>query len=236
VGTIFQATKLPLQKWFLAIGLMSDAKKGISSLQLSRHLDINKDTAWSLQRRIRSAMRQPEGLLTGLIEVDETYVGGKASNMSLADRKRKVVDPTGMRHMETVLGMCEHRGQVVLQVIEKACQVVINPVLQANIDSKSILVTDGSGSYRGIERHFRQHVAISHRKKQHSRNGFSMSTIEGFWAMVKRAVTGTYHHLSSKYLQEYLNEIAFKFNQRWNKDKFGLVLTNLLVRTFPFSG
>lgn len=235
VGTIFEATKLPLQKWFIAIYLIADAKKGISSLQLSRHLNVNKDTAWSLQRKIRSAMQESE-LLQGIVEVDETYLGGNMARMKESYKEQKQYFPTGMQHKQPILGMYQREGKIVLRVLEKACGQEIKPILKDVVAKQSILITDGFGGYYGLGKYYQQHVILNHEKKRYGIGKFNMSSIEGFWAMLKRAVIGVYHKISLKYLQEYLDEIAFKFNHRYNPQRFNLLINNLLARSFPVNG
>lgn len=235
VGTVFESTKLPLQKWFVAIFLIMDAKKGISSLQLARHLEVDKDTAWLLQRRIRIAMEE-SSLLQGIVEIDETYVGANLAKMNGETKKKKKYSSPGMEHKKPVLGMYERQGKIILKVIDKANGQVIKPILNESISKDSIVVTDGFGAYYGIGAHFQDHIILNHFKRKYSVGKFNTSTIEGFWALLKRAVIGTYHKISAKYLQDYLNEIAFKFNYRKNKGRFNILIENLINRPFPFAG
>lgn len=233
VGTIFEASKLPLQKWFIAIHLILGAKKGISSLQLARHLTINKDTAWYLQRRIRLAMEE-SSFLKGIVEIDETYVGGSLEKMNRTKTHKKF-HKTGMQHKTPVLGMYQRDGKVVLRVLEKANGEHIKPILNDFIAQQSIVITDGFGGYNGLSRYYDNHIVLNHSIKVMAINQYNMSRIEGFWSIVKRAVIGTYHKISYKYMQEYLNEIAFKFNYR-HLDGFNLVIENLTKRSIPLSG
>lgn len=235
IGTIFESTRLSLTKWFLAIYLIMDAKKGISSLQLSRHLKINKDTALYLQRRIRSAMTETN-LLSGIVEIDETYIGGSMSNMKEKYKTEKGLVFTGMEHKNTVLGMYEKEGKVVLKTLEKAWGKEIKPVVLKNVSAESTIVTDGFGGYYGLENNYKAHITLNHRKKIFNKGDFNTSTIEGFWAMLKRAIIGTYHQVSRKYLQEYLNEIAFKFNYKNVPDKLSFVINRIFLDKLPLSG
>jgi len=235
IGTLFEATKLPLQKWFFAIALIIDAKKGISSLQLSRHLKVNKDTAWYLQRRIRNGMKDGD-ILNGIVEIDETYVGGSMEKMSTKIKKQKNYYPGGMQHKTPVLGMAQREGKLKLKVLHKAWGREIKPILKNEIAKESIIVTDGFGGYSQMDLHFEKHVVLNHEKKIYANGIFNMSKIEGFWAMLKRAIIGTYHQISNKYLQEYLDEIAFKFNYKNGKMKFNILINNLLLSTIPLSG
>lgn len=235
VGTIFEATKLPLQKWFIAIYLIVDAKKGISSLQLSRHLKINKDTALLLQRRIRKAMRESH-ILNGIVEIDETYVGGSMIKMSKKIKKEKGYYPGGMNHKTPVLGMYQREGKLILNVLEKAWSKEIRPIMDMQINPNSIIVSDGFGAYRHSKKVFANHFSMNHDKHKYNEGIYNTSTIEGFWAMLKRAVIGTYHHISVKYLQEYMNEIAFKFNYRKHPNPFETIIYKALEKILPFAG
>jgi transposase-like protein len=229
VGTIFHATKLPLTKWFMAISLILDAKKGISSLQLSRPLQITRITAWSLQARIRKAMKE-DVQLNGIIQVDEAFIGGSTTNMHKNHIKKKNIKCDGKEHKNTVLGMIDNENSIVLKVIQKANKQHIRPVLKRVITKESTLVTDGHGSYVSLKDDFRKHIAIIHKKGERVKGKYNMSSIEGFWALLKRAVTGVYHCLSIKHLQSYMDEIAFKFNHKFKTNVFDILINNLLLK------
>ena len=229
VGTIFQSSKVPLPKWFAAIALITDAKKGISSLQLARHLEVNKNTAWYMQKRIRRAMEE-DIELNGIVEIDETFVGGSVSNMHKSYVEKHNIYPGGMEHKVPVLGMIERKGKIVLKVIPKANKEVIRPILNQRITCESVVITDGFGPYRTLGKEFKKHVAINHEKKQKRKGRYNLSSIEDFWSMLKRAVMGVYHSISERHLQSYVNEISFKFNNR-GKDLFNLLIKNMLEAT-----
>lgn len=235
VGTVFESTKLPLKKWFSAICIIVGAKKGISSLELSRHLDVNKDTAWFLQRRIRTAMEETN-LLKGIVEIDETYVGGSMTKMHKSYKKKKNYFPAGMQHKTPVLGMQQREGKIILRVLKKAWGEEIKPILCQSIAKESTVVTDGFGGYFGIGNVYKDHIILNHDKKILTRGRFHTDTIEGFWGILKRAIIGSYHKISIKYFQEYLNEIAFKFNYKKNEERFNTLVNNMISRAFPFSG
>lgn len=227
VGTIFASSKVPLPKWFAAIALITVAKKGISSLQLSRHLEVNKNTGWFMQYRIRKAMKE-ELTLRGTVEIDETFVGGSVTNMHKSHIEKHNIYPGGMEHKTPVLGMIERKGKVVLKVIPKANKKNIRPILNERVTGESVVITDGFGPYRTLGREFKKHVAINHEKKEKAKGKYNLSSIEGFWTMLKRAIMGVYHSVTSKHLQAYVDELAFKHNYRFNKNTFNLLIKRML--------
>ena len=225
-GTLFHSSKLPLLKWFLAISQILAAKKGISSLQLSRTISVNKNTAWYMQHRIRKAMKT-DVLLKGLVEVDETYIGGALVNMHKNQKQKRNPYKSGMVHKIPVLGMVERdSGKVVLHVIPHANGAIIKPLLKRQITSESELITDGFGGYAGLDKHFSKHVKMNHEKKQRSVGLYNLSRIEGFFTLIKRALIGQYHRLDKKHLQSYMDEITFKKNVS-PKQSFNVLLNQM---------
>jgi transposase-like protein len=211
-GTIFHASKLPLMKWLLAVSQILAAKKGISSLQLARTLHVNKNTAWYMQQRIRKCMKS-DILLKGIVEADETYVGGSLGNMSKTKKEQKKPHKTGMAHKQAVLGMIERTsGAIVLRKLPHANGENIKPILKQTISTDSELVTDGFGAYSGMEKHFSNHIKMNHEKGKHRQGDYHLNNIEGFFTTIKRAIIGQYHKITDPHLQNYLDEIAFKKN------------------------
>lgn len=212
VGTIFHATKLPLMKWLLGVSQILAAKKGISSLQLARTLDVNKNTAWYMQQRIRKCMKS-DVLLKGIVEADETYVGGSLGNMTKAKKEQKKPHKTGMSHKQAVLGMIERTsGSIVLRKLPHSNGENIKPILKQTISAESELVTDGFGAYSGMDKHFSNHIKMNHEKGKRSQGDYHLNNIEGFFTTIKRAIIGQYHKITNPHLQDYLDEIAFKKN------------------------
>jgi transposase-like protein len=217
VGTVFENTNLPLMKWFMAISLMLSAKKGLSSMQLSRDISVNKNTAWLLQMKIRNVMSIGElDQLSGIIEVDETFVGGKIKKYDSHKKKR---NKGGPHHLKPVLGMLQRQGKVITKVVESPYKEIVMPILKTSITHKSTVVTDGSQSYFSAKKHFEKHITVSHSTGVFNRGIYHTNTIEGFWSLIKRAIVGQYHKISVHYMQFYLDEISFKYNHKASPDK-----------------
>ena len=228
IGSIMESTKLPLTKWFAAMCLILHAKKGISSLQLSRDLGVNKNTAWYLQKRIRQAMNEDDTILKGLVEADESYLGGSLANKHYKQKKSMNYDKTGMAHKTPVLGMIQRQGKIIVKVLNKAWGKEIKPIMKQRIDKSSEIVTDGFGGYKDLDLHFSKHVKLNHAKYLMKKGPYHTNTLEGFWSMLKRAIIGQYHQISPVHLQGYLDEIAFKYNHRNQPSNFNLLINRSL--------
>ncbi len=222
VGTIFHKTHLDLQKWFLAISLVLNAKKGISARQLSRDIEVNKNTAWYMGMRIRRAMFEQGELLRGIVEMDETYIGGKP-------RKGDPPRPKGRGTPKTpVVGMVERGGKVSAKAVSKDKGALssknLSRIVKENVDFRnSILVTDEFKGYTGIRR-FMEHYSVDH-KKTYSDGGIHTNNIESFWALLKRGIVGQYHKVSVHHLNKYIAEFCYRQNNREAEDIFGLTLS-----------
>lgn len=234
IGTILESTKLPLPKWFVAMCLILNAKKGISSLQLARDIGVNKNTAWYMQKRIRQAMSEDDTLLQGIIEADESYVGGSLVNKHEKIKQEKQYHRTGMEHKTPVLGMLERKGKIIVKVLDKAWGNEIKPIMKKLIDPKSELVTDGFGGYKDLGEYFEKHIILNRTKKIRRIGKYHTNTIEGFWSMFKRAIIGQYHKITTKHLQEYINEMTFKYNYRNNDKAFNILINRCLKNEMPF--
>ena len=221
VGTIFHHTHLDLQKWFLAITLMINAKKGISSRQLARDIEVNKNTAWRMQMQIRKAMNEHETLLKGIVEMDETYVGGKPRKGDKKPRKR------GRGTTKTpVVGIVERKGRVFARKQSLLTFKGLKNTAKKHIDfENSILMTDDYKGYIPFKKII-THKTVNHSAKQYVDGNIHTNTIEGFWSLLKRGITGQYHTLSDKWLNKYITEFCFKYNHRTNKNTFDLLLNN----------
>jgi transposase-like protein len=234
VGTIFEDTKLALPKWFLAIAIILNAKKGLSSRQLSRDLGINRNTGWYLQMRIRKAMQEGEDsdLFNGIVEIDETYIGGAKANHSKKKRQARRdsgLQITGMQDKQAVIGLLERAGRIKLQVVEKAHGKTIKPIIEQTVSKDASLVTDGFGGYAGLGKQYKEHQVLNKDKEEYVRGEYHTNTIEGFWTLLKRGIYGQYHKVSVGHLQAYLDEFTFKYNHRANRSNFDLLINRCLI-------
>lgn len=219
-GTIFHDSHLPLWKWFITIYMMVESKKGVSANQIKRTLGVSYKTAWYLCHRIRAAMTEMNAdPLSGTVEADETWVGGKA--------KGKGRRYTGNKAM--VIGVIQRGGKVRLQVIEKANRKTLHKFLKENTDDKTTAIyTDDWPAYRGIADHNTKHETVNHSIEEWVCGDVHTNTIENVWSILKRSVTGTYHKLSAKHLDAYLDEIEWRHNNRKNPYLFRDTLMKLV--------
>lgn len=210
--SIFGESKLPIQKWYIAIYLLSTSGKGISSVQLAKQVGITQKTAWFIDHRVRAAMKQNKGQLFGTMEADETYMGGLSKNMHAKKRREKITG-TGGTNKTPVFGIKERGGEVRARVIETADSATLHPILKENIAEGSTLYTDEQRAYSGLKDSFERGV-VRHGLKEFAKGDCHTNGIESFWAILKRGYKGIYHHMSRKHLQRYVNEYAFRFNRR----------------------
>lgn len=228
-NTIFDNTKMPLQKWFLAIWIVTSHKKGISSLQLSRDLDITQKSAWFMLQRIRQCFGiNDDEQLSGEVEIDETYVGGKAENRHNKIRKDKSEETKEKYQKSAVLGMVSREGDVRAMKVENASEIALIPVIYQNVSQEAKVYTDQHSTYKQLK-YIYDHKFVKHSKGQYVKGNVSTNTIESFWALLKRGIVGIYHFTSKKHLQLYVDEFVFRYNTRngSENDRFNLLLTNL---------
>ena len=217
VGTIFHGTHVPLQKWFLLISLMLNAKKGLSSCQAARDIEVSQTSTWSMMHRIRKAMKDDSSLLSGIVEMDETYVGGKPRKKNKKDDDNKTPPaPRGRATKKTpVVGMVERDGSVKAKSTSKF-ELAFRDFLKfvrENIDiATSILITDEYKAYDKMDKVL-PHCSINH-SKEYSNNGIHTNSIEGFWAILKRGIMGQFHWVSKKHLDLYIDEFCYRYNAR----------------------
>ncbi len=211
--TIFGESKIPLQKWFVAIYLLTNNKKGISSIQLAAQIGATQKTAWFMDHRIRKAMKQNKGQLFGTIEVDETYVGGRERNK----HRNKRTPHTQGRNVKTktpVVGLIQRGGEVRANVVKDVKMRTIEQQIVEHVKIGSKIYTDDFRSYGKIHKLY-PHKFVRHGRGEYVRKGGVHSNgAESFWAVFKRGYVGTYHNMSRKHMQKYVDEFAFRFNTR----------------------
>lgn len=206
VGTVFEDSKIPLSKWLLAFHMMCAGKNGVSALELHRTLGVTYKTAWFMAHRIRYAMNEgPLGtLLTGTVEADETYIGGKASGK----RGRGAANKT------PVVSLVERGGKVRSRVVTNVTGKNVKEVLQANVSPDATLMTDAYQVYREPGKDFATHEVVDHGKGEYVRGDSHINTVEGFYSQLKRSLDGTHHHVSTEHLHRYVGEFDFRYNSR----------------------
>ena len=228
VGTIFHHTHMPLQKWFLAIMLILNAKKSLSALQLSRDLKVNKNTAWRISMQIRKAMIQSEQrqMLTGIVEMDETYVGGKPRKGKKYDDPDDKPKPGRGTKKAPVIGAVERGGRVTAKAVskDKMKGKHLRAFVKERVDTKAAeLMTDEYSAYNGMSRVL-PHSVIKHQEWYVDGN-IHTNTIEGFWALLKRGMFGQFHSVSRRHLQRYVDEFCYRYNLRGHDSEDAFFLT-----------
>jgi len=210
VGTIYEHTKIPLTKWFLASYILTNHSKGISSLQLAGWLGVTQKTAWFLNHRIREMLidKEPE-LLSGIVEVDETYVGGKISNKHVSKRK----DFNALDNKTMVFGAVAREGKLITKIVSDTTADSLVSAVTESVAEGSIMVSDENVSYARLSKAYR-HAKVNHSAGEYVRGAAHTNTIEGAWSLLKRQITGIHHSVSPQHLQRYCNESTFRYNQK----------------------
>lgn len=222
-GTIFENTKVNLREWFRVIHLMMTSKKGISSRQVTRYMGFGSvKTAWYMCHRIRAALveKNPDKL-GGVVEIDETFIGGKVGNRH-KDKRGKGGGTGGPGSGKAiVVGAVSRKGNVVARVIGNVDTRTLEQFVRESVSNKvSLLCSDQWTGYRRLKHEY-PHAVIDHSRDQYVVGAVHTQTIEGFWSILKRGVVGTFHKVSAKYLPLYVAEFAFRYNNRHNEDIFG---------------
>lgn len=226
VGTVFENSKIKLSSWMAAMYLLTAHKKGISSLQLSRDIGVTQKTAWFMLHRLRLIMVDPNPKpLQNIVEVDETYVGGKMGKMNRAKRKRH--QELGNYNKVAVMGLIERDGQARMQVIGDNN---FKDIIRRNVGEDAILITDSHQGYTGLDEEYQNgHYTVNHSQMQFRQGIACTNTIEGFFSFLKRSYIGCYHYMSPKHLQLYCIETCYRYNTRKIKDadRFTMTLQNV---------
>jgi transposase-like protein len=218
VGTVFENTNVPMRQWFKVIYLMLTSKKGIAALQVHRVMGFGSyQTAHYMCHRIRAALIDPDfRKLMGIVEVDETYVGGKNKNRHW-DKKQP---GTGGAGKEIVIGAVERKGSVVARVLREANMRTMGHFVRLAVSDKiSLIATDEHSGYVGLSPEF-PHESVKHGRGEYVRGLVHTQTIDSFWSLLKRGIMGSFHHVSAKYLSLYVVEFEWRYNNRKNSEIF----------------
>lgn len=206
-NTIFHKSETPLKKWFYAMYMFSVSRNGVSGKELERTLGVTYKTAWRMCKQIRLIMQQSDQPLTGIVEIDETYMGGT---------RRKIHQKSQWDNKTAIIGMVEKKkgeGKITAITTKQANATVALPFIRVMATQGTEIQTDESRIYHRVKREY-AHRFINHSKEEYSVNGISTNTIEGFWSQMKRSIDGTYHCVSPKYLQLYVIEFVFRYSVR----------------------
>jgi transposase-like protein len=239
VGTIFEDSPLPLDKWFVAVWSIANAKNGISSYELARAIGVTQKSAWHMLHRIRLAMKTGSfKKMSGEAEVDETYIGGLAKNMHEHKRKRRIVGP-GMTDKAPVIGILERSDEkdgsrVQAHTLRDTSAVMLRSIVRETVEPGSRLLTDSLTSYRDLGREY-LHEFVNH-TTEYVRGTVHTNGIENFWSLLKRTLKGTYVSVEPFHLSRYVDEQSFRFNERKDRDygRFAKVLSSVVGRRLTY--
>ena len=228
-GTIFHDSHLPLWKWFVAVYLIVESKKGISANQLKRTIGTTYKTAWYLSHRIRAALNEVDAqLLKGIVEVDETFVGGRMESQGRGYKGNKTV----------VVGAMQRGGNICLQVVRGTDRETLHDFIrESTAGDTEAIYTDEWPAYKGIADKDTEHKTVKHRDKEYVAEGYiHTNSIENVWSLLKRSIIGSYYQVSAKHLDAYLDELEFRFNNRENPHMFRDAMLKLLVsESLPYA-
>lgn len=218
VGTMFEGSPISLRKWFIATYIFASHKKGISSHQLAKDLGVTQKTAWFMLHRLRQTFDNNEpNQVSGVVSMDETFVGGKNKNRH-ADKKKDGIQGGGGEDKTIVMGAMSAAGSVVTNIIVNRHAETMIPEINKMVKKGSILVTDEHRAYYRVKKDY-FHIVVNHNEGAYVNGAFTTNNIEGFWSLLKRGIIGIYHQVSPKYLQPYCNEFGFRYNSRKVSDK-----------------
>src|SRR6266567_7153500 len=218
VGTVMEDSPLPLEKWMPAIWLITNCKNGISSWEIHRALGVTQKTAWFMLHRIRLGLQGKQGgKLSGEVEVDETFIGGKARNMH-KDKRAQRITGTGGKDKTIVMGMVERGGKVRAMVVSERNKTELQKGIRGHIEAGSAIFSDELKSYDGLEADY-QHAVIDH-AVEYVNGNVHTNTMENFWSLLKRGLHGTYVSVEPFHLFRYIDEQAYRYNHRNEMDDF----------------
>lgn len=235
VGTIFEDSPIGLEKWLPAMWLVVNCKNGISSWEVHRALGVTQKTAWFMLHRIRLAMQESGGKLSGEVEVDETFIGGKARNMH-ASKRREKIHGRGPTDKAIAFGMVERGGRVRASAALSRQAEDLQPTIREHVEAGAAIFTDELKSYQGLSADYR-HAVINH-AVEYVNGNIHTNTIENFWALLKRGLHGTYVSAEPFHLFRYLDEQAFRFNNRRDMndgDRFSAVVSQIAGKRLTYA-
>jgi len=244
VGTIFEDSPISLDKWLTATWMLTNCKNGVSSYEIARDVRVTQKSAWFMLQRIRLAMQDDFfgsklGANGGEVEVDETYIGGKARNMHMSKRQRRI---TGVLTDDktTVMGFLERGGKVRTAIVENRHRDTVQPMVKKHVQMGASLYTDDLGGYQGLHTEY-EHQVINHAEK-YVDGRVHTNSLENFWSLLKRGISGTYVAVEPFHLFRYLDEQMFRFNNRATKDnpmndadRFDLVVSQIVGKRLTFA-
>ena len=235
-GTIFENSKIPLQKWFWVLFAFSSDKKGISSYQIVRDIGITQKSAWFVLHRLRVGFECPifKSMLGNEVEVDETYLGGSNPNRHW-DKKVPRCQGRSWKDKTPILVMIERKGNVIAQVVPNTQKENLEPIIKENIKQGSNVYTDEWLAYNELYKTYK-HEIVNHRIKQYVNGEASTNSAENFNSHLKRMIYGTYHWISKKHMQKYIDEFVLRFNTRKHeeKDRFNLALSSMVDKRLTY--
>jgi transposase-like protein len=244
VGTIFEDSPLSLDKWLVAVWMIGNCKNGVSSYEIGRAIGVTQKSAWFMLQRIRLAMQRRSlmklGGNGGEVEVDETFIGGKARNMHVGSARRRKLDPRGIGGKTEVLGLLDRKGEVRVTVIPNRKRDVLHGEIEKHVEPGSAVYTDDFMSYVGLPRHF-AHSVVDHAER-YVHGKVHTNGLENFWSLLKRGLKGTYISVEPFHLFRYLDEQVFRYNNRGTKDtpvhdgqRFERVLSHVLGKRLTYA-